>query len=112
MPRSALLEPRKSSSTASYLPTLSSLDIQYERHTDKFEVVDYCGFGGFFEHVEIDICSKTSKSTFGIDGIGRHHRRESLPLGFPCKGNDCILHFDNLNRYILFSDMEDLQIRE
>src|SRR5579859_7449988 len=112
MPRSGLLEPRRLSSIASCPPTLSWLDIQEETHTDEFKVVDCCGFGCFFEHVEIDVCTKTSKSTFRIDDIGRHYSSESFSLGLPCKCNDRILYFDNIHRYILFSDMEDLQICE
>ena len=81
-------------------------------YTYKFEVVNDSRLSGFFEHVEIDVRAKTSQTTFRIDDISSHYRSESLPLRLPCKCDNRILHFNDLNRYILLADMEYFQIRK
>ena len=81
-----------------------------EGNTDEFKVINDSCFGGFLEHVEVDICTKTSKSPFRVDGIGCHYSSKSLSFWFPCKCNDCIFHFDDFHGYVLLSHMEDLQI--
>lgn len=113
MRQNDLSEPRKLNSTASCRPILFTIsNVKRERSTDEFKVINDGCFGGFLEHVEVDICTKTGKSTFRVDNIGRHHGSKSLSFGFPCKCNDCIFHFDDLHGYVLFSNMEDFQIRE
>ena len=81
-------------------------------HTDELEIVDNSGFGSLFEHVEIDICAETSKTSFRIDGISSHNRSKSFTLWLPSKCDNGILDLNNFDGNILLSYMEDLQVGE
>lgn len=80
--------------------------------TNQFEVVDDGCLCGFLEHVEVDVCTKASETSFRIDDIGSHHSSKSFSFWFPGKRNDGIFNFDDLNRDILLPNMENLKVRK